>query len=82
MTTKLTLTIEEKVIKSAKRYASKKGRSLSRLVENYLRSLSEPDESDADTSPRVKRLLGSIQLPSDFDYKSSLEESISKKYKK
>ena len=38
MTTKLTLTIEEKVISSAKKYAQKKGKSLSNLVENYLKS--------------------------------------------
>ena len=40
MTTKLTLTIEEKVISSAKKYAQKKGKSLSNLVENYLKSIS------------------------------------------
>ncbi|MEO6869719.1 MAG: DUF6364 family protein, partial [Ginsengibacter sp.] len=38
MTTKLTLTIEDKVISSAKKYAQKKGKSLSHLVENYLKS--------------------------------------------
>ena len=40
MTTKLTLTIEDKVIISAKKYARNKGKSLSNLVENYLKSIS------------------------------------------
>ena len=40
MTTKLTLTIEDKVIDSAKEYAKLKGKSLSHLVENYLKSIS------------------------------------------
>ncbi len=42
MTTKLTLTIEQDVIKTAKIYAQKKGRSLSDLIENYLKTLVIP----------------------------------------
>lgn len=37
MNTKLTLTIEQSVIEKAKKYASQKGRSLSDIVENYLK---------------------------------------------
>ena len=81
MTTKLTLTIEEKVIVSAKKYAQKKGKSLSNLVENYLKSISSK-ETDLNTlSPKVTRLMGAIKLPPDFDYKTSLQNSILKKYK-
>ena len=39
MDTKLTLTIEKDVIDRAKDYAKKKGRSLSDLIENYLKLL-------------------------------------------
>jgi hypothetical protein len=80
MTTKLTLTIEQRVIKSAKRYAQKKGRSLSDLVENYLRTLSAGEEQKEEISPRVKRLVGTIELPENFDYKKSLNEAITKKH--
>lgn len=81
MTTKLTLSIEEKVIKTAKTYAQKKGRSLSSLVENYLMTLSSNNNNDlTKLSPRVKRLRGSIKLPTDFDYKKSVAESINEKY--
>jgi Family of unknown function (DUF6364) len=82
MTTKLTLTIEERVIKTAKRYAQKKGRSLSGLVENYLKALASEDSSANEMTPRVRRLRGSMKLPSDFNYKKMLEESISKKHGK
>jgi hypothetical protein len=82
MTTKLTLTIEERVIKTAKKYAQKKGRSLSGLVENYLRALASEDNPATEMTPRIRRLRGSIKLPSDFDYKKILEESISKKHGK
>ncbi len=79
MTTKLTLTIEEKVIKTAKKYAEKKGRSLSGLVENYLKTLGAEDKLTSDTTPRVNRLKGAVKLPPDFDYKKALEDSIRQK---
>lgn len=37
MHTKLTLTIEKEIIKTAKDYAKEKGQSLSDLVENYFK---------------------------------------------
>ncbi len=82
MTTKLTLTVEEKVITTAKKYARRKGKSLSHIVENYLRSISAKDESETQLSPKVAKLKGSIKLPADFDYKKTLSAALSKKYKK
>jgi hypothetical protein len=80
MTTKLTLTIDEEVIESAKKIAIKKGMSLSRIVANYLRSISLNEVQDQDLSPRVKKLKGSIKLPKGFDYKKELGKAISKKH--
>jgi len=80
MTTKLTLTIEEKVIVSAKKYARQSGKSLSHLVENYLKTISRKDNDKNDLSPKVKKLMGSIKLPDDFDYKAELSRSLSKKH--
>ncbi len=82
MTTKLTLTIEEKVIKAAKTYAKKKGRSVSDLVETYLKSLAGKEISSEDISPQVRRLVGSIKLDEGFDYKSEVEKQIKSKYKR
>ena len=83
MTTKLTLTIEDKVIHAAKQYAQKKGKSLSRIVENYLKSISMKETKNHTTlSPKITRLLGVINLPAGFDYKAALTHSLSKKYKK
>lgn len=82
MTTKLTLTIEQEVIKVAKTYAHSKGRSLSELVENYLKTLTSKTSDDSDLSPRVKKLIGKIKLPKDYDYKKSLAEELTKKYSK
>ena len=82
MTTKLTLTIEENVIKSAKVYAQKKGKSLSRLIENYLKSLSNKESAAEELSPTVKKLLGSVKLPDNFNYKKELSSQLAKKYSK
>ena len=82
MTTKLTLTIEEKVISSAKIYAQAKGKSLSNLVENYLKSISSKETDLKSISPKVTKLMGVIKLPTDFNYKAELGNSLSKKYKK
>lgn len=81
MNTKLTLTIEEKVIDSAKQYAQKKGKSLSHIVENYLMSISSNEKKTDNLSPKVAKLMGVIKLPKDFNYKKELGTLISKKYK-
>ena len=73
MTTKLTLTIDDSVINSAKKYALKKGRSLSNIIENYLKTISAKEEKEEKLSPKVMKLMGSINLPEDFDYKKDLD---------
>ncbi|MBK8501988.1 MAG: hypothetical protein IPL46_07165 [Saprospiraceae bacterium] len=82
MNTKLTLTIEKEVIEEAKEYAKKKGQSLSNLVENYFKLLTKDDRQvrPKKLSPRVKRLRGILKVDKDFDYKSVLEEELTKKY--
>ena len=82
MTTKLTLTIEEKVISSAKKYAQKNGKSLSNLVENYLKSISSKEADLTPISPKISKLMGVIKLPKDFNYKRELGNALSEKYKK
>jgi hypothetical protein len=81
MTTKLTLTIDDAVIVVAKKYAQKKGKSLSEIVENYLRSLTAKQVKDTEISPRIMKLKGAVKLPEKFDYKSELGKALSKKYK-
>ncbi|HEX5474308.1 MAG TPA: DUF6364 family protein [Vicinamibacterales bacterium] len=52
---KLTLSVDEKVVRGAKRYAAARGTSVSRLVERYLDLLSKP--SGAGNPTPVLRLL-------------------------
>jgi hypothetical protein len=81
MTTKLTLTIDDSVILLAKKYAKNKGKSLSDIVENYLMTLTTKDNKDESISPKILKLMGTIELPEDFDYKKSLTSGLTKKYK-
>jgi hypothetical protein len=80
MQTKLTLTLEQSIIEQAKLYAKDKGRSLSELIENYLKVVLEDNQQEVKLSPSIKKLKGSIQLPENFDYKKELTEVLSAKY--
>jgi hypothetical protein len=81
MDAKLTLSIDRDIARKAKVYAKKEGRSLSDLVENYLKLLIKNSAiEDSEYTPRVKALLGSVTLPKDFDYKKELVDALVKKY--
>jgi len=81
MNTKLTLTIEQTVIVKAKKYAKDKERSLSNLIENYLKALTkESDSNEIELTPIVKSLKGSFTAPKNFDYKKELTNRLSEKY--
>ena len=81
MDSKLTLNIDKDVARKAKVYAKSNGRSLSDLVENYLKLLTRNSSiEDSEYTPRVKSLLGCITLPEDFDYKREVADYLTKKY--
>lgn len=81
MNTKLTLTIEQSVIEKAKKLAKKNERSLSDLIENYLKALTHDEIAIEDElSPTVKSLRGSFKLPKNFNYKRELTDRLSEKY--
>jgi hypothetical protein len=81
MNTKLTLTIEQALIDKAKQYAKGKGRSLSDLVENYLKVIIKEDNVMViDSTPIASSLRGSFKAPENFDYKKELAKGLSQKY--
>lgn len=81
MNTKLTLTIEQSVIEKAKKYASKKGRSLSDIIENFLKVITKEEAvDDVELTSTVKSLKGAFKAPKSFDYKTELSKSLSEKY--
>ena len=64
MNTRLTLTIEKEVIRIAKEYAKEKGQSLSVLVENYFKLITNERRplGSKELSPRIRRLRGIIKV--------------------
>ncbi len=80
MQTKLTLTLDQSIIEQAKLYAKKQGRSLSDLIENYLKLVLKDNPQEVPLSPSIRSLKGAVQLPKDFEYKKELTKSLSAKY--
>ena len=79
MTTKLTLTVQKDVIERAKSYAKVSGRSLSELIEQYLETITQENNTQP-ISPRLKKLIGAVKLPKDFDEKKELQNYLEKKH--
>ncbi len=65
MNTKLTLNLDKEIIEEAKTYAKSQSVSLSKLIENYLNSLTINSKKKSSVSPLVESLIGII--PSDYD---------------
>lgn len=82
MNTKLTLTIEQEVIQRAKEYAKNKNRSLSDIIENYLKILTKEEKAKESKklNPIVKSLKGSFKMPKNMDYKKELRDRLEGKY--
>lgn len=83
METKLTLRLNERVIKRAKIYARHQKISLSKMIESYLDSLTSEKVNDKKTTitPLVESLSGVIDLPPDYDYKKEYTDYLIEKYK-
>jgi hypothetical protein len=59
MQTKLTLRLDDALIRKAKRYSAKSGKSVSRLVADYFLVLTTRQEKEKrELSPRVRSLVG------------------------
>jgi uncharacterized membrane protein len=72
MNRKLTLSLDESILETAKNYYQKKNESLSqiveKIVENYLKIVtSESTTQEFEIAPLVKELIGSITDPSNIN---------------
>lgn len=81
MDTKLTLKLDANVIEKAKRYAMHEHKSLSQMVENYFRMLTEKTEQAEELPPLVRELSGVIGIKKDQDIKEDYTDYLTKKYK-
>ena len=82
MTTKLTLTVEKKIIDRAKQYAQKTGRSLSDLVESYLDNITRAESEPINELPEdIKKLFGSVKIPLELNHKKEIRKILSNRKK-
>lgn len=79
MNTKLTLNIADNIIEEAKIYAKDNSISLSKLIENYLQSLTKKKPGKVKVSPLVESLTGVISLKRN-DHKKEYSDYLAKKY--
>ncbi len=84
MDTKLTLKLNKAVIDKAKQYASSHHKSLSRMIEAYLKSLVDQDTPNTKTSieisPFVKSMQSGVKIPTDVDGKRTYGDYLEQKY--
>jgi hypothetical protein len=81
MDTKLTLRLDGEVIEKAKRYAERRGTSLSRIVEGYFVRLADSDNPSGQTlTGVVAELAGSYAGADIGNAEEDYTEYLSKKY--
>jgi hypothetical protein len=77
MNTKLTLRLDDALIRSAKLHSAKSGKSISRLVADYFTVIETSEtESLIELTPRVRSLIGVLSgaVVDEQDYRRHLEE--------
>ena len=77
MTRKLTLSISEETVLKARRISRRRGKSISRMVEEYLNSVVEK-EAISDPLVEIKQIMkkykSKIPLPADGNYNKMVNE--------
>ncbi|MFU8861493.1 MAG: DUF6364 family protein [Cyclonatronaceae bacterium] len=81
MKEKLTLSIDKKTKDQAKKFAKRRGITVSGMVEQFLQSVSRQEESWQPREGSVtSQLTGSIPDPSNQDYEMMVTEALMQKY--
>jgi hypothetical protein len=80
MTTKLTLSVDKRVVQKAKRFARTQRQSLSQIVTNYLDYISSQNAEASDIDPEVLALSDRIPTKDLPTTKDAKYEYLRKKY--
>ena len=79
MNTKLTLSLDKNIINKAKKYAKNRNKSISKIVENYLKNI-VVNNDDEELTPIVSELIGSVKN-FNVNMKDDYADFLTKKYK-
>lgn len=77
---KLTLSLDKSIIEQAKNYAKLNNISLSKLIESYLKSLTERQNKPLEITPLVESLSGIIQLDENDDIRTNYRDYLIRKH--
>jgi len=80
MNTKLTLSIDKNTIGKAKLFARKRNKSLSSLIENYLKAVTVEDQTPGEITPLVAELSGVVTAESAQANRSDYADYLTHKY--
>ncbi len=80
MNAKLTLYLDKSIVEEAKIYAKSNKLSLSKLIENYLYSLTCKNTKDPEISILVKNMTG-IFSENELDTRTNYTDYLNQKYK-
>jgi len=80
MTTKLTLSVEKRVVQRAKQFARAHKQSLSEIVTNYLDYISREESGNLDIDPQVMALSDRIAVEDLPELKDARYQHLKRKY--
>ena len=84
MTTKLTLSIDTKVLAKARRISKLRKTSISAMVAHYIASIREDETPEEPLAPLTQRVLEIGRkvkpVPADWDYRDELADIIAERY--
>lgn len=81
MNAKLTLSLDRDIIEQAKEFSRFKQKSLSKLIEGYLRQVVHIEKAAKQSTPLVARLSGVIDAVKLGDHKSEYADYLTDKYR-
>lgn len=86
MNTKLTLSINKETVKRAKRISRKRGKSISKMVEEFLNSISERDDAKESPLDLINKIMKpyrkNTNLPQSPNYKEIIRQGRYEDYMK
>jgi hypothetical protein len=69
---KLTLSVDDRVVSNAKRYAKQRGVSVSEIVETYLAAVADPQPAGASRTPVLNSIRGILRKADINEYRKHL----------
>lgn len=75
MQTKLTLRLDDELIRAAKQHARQAGCSVSQMVSDYFAAIASAESRPATLAPKVSQLIGALEGAGvdETDYRAHLE---------